>query len=390
MLIAAPAFGEAIDIKVAAQVRDLGGSAKTLSVLLPEGSRANLEPVTKVFTERTGVEVDLQEVHVDQINAELMLNSVLGEARYDVALPATFGVADLVAAGAVHALDGFAARYEPPGFRDPMLYQEGDRFDGKTYGFQTDGDAYLMFYHRDMLRDPEEQARYADRFGYPLVQPETWEELDRQIRFFHAPEAGRYGGLLFRTPGYLAWEWWVRFHAKGYWPLSPDMTPQIADDPGVAALEELIAITDCLAPKLRAWGCLEIGRDTRRAMSIVTSAGAERRNTLTLVDHRCADGWFMGQPPEGRWGRNCSKSPISIGDGALSSARHRPGKNSPTYSPSSRSRRQCRHSPFDSRMGFSTLFVMSTTVTREWRRPIQNPFLRCIARRLSGRFRIFI
>ena len=220
-LIAGPVFGETIDIKVSAQARGLVGDARTLSVLLPEGSRANLEPVAAVFTERTGVKVDLQEVHVDQINAELMLNSVLGEAKYDVALPATFGVADLVAAGAIHALDDYAARYEPTGFRDPMLYQEGDRFDGQTYGFQTDGDAYVMFYHREMLDDPNEQARYADRFGYPLAMPETWAELDRQIRFFHAPEADRYGGLLFRTPGYLAWEWWIRFHAKGYWPLSP-------------------------------------------------------------------------------------------------------------------------------------------------------------------------
>ncbi len=256
-LIAGPVFGETIDIKVAAQARGLVGDAKTLSVLLPEGSRANLEPVAAVFTKRTGVKVELQEVHVDQINAELMLNSVLGEAKYDVALPATFGVADLVAAGAIHALDDYAARYEPTGFRDPMLYQEGDRFDGQTYGFQTDGDAYVMFYHREMLRDPNEQARYADRLGYPLAMPETWAELDRQIRFFHAPEAGRYGGLLFRTPGYLAWEWWIRFHAKGYWPLSPDMTPQIAEDPGVAALEELITITDSLVPDTSNLGLFE-------------------------------------------------------------------------------------------------------------------------------------
>ena len=255
-LIAGPVFGETIDIKVSAQARGLVGDARTLSVLLPEGSRANLEPVAAVFTERTGVKVELQEVHVDQINAELMLNSVLGEAKYDVALPATFGVADLVAARTIHALDDYAARYEPTGFRDPMLYQEGDRFDGQTYGFQTDGDAYVMFYHREMLHDPNEQARYADRFGYPLAMPETWAELDRQIRFFHAPEAGRYGGLLFRTPGYLAREWWIRY-AKGYWPLSPDMTPQIAEDPGVAALEELITITDSLVPDTSNLGLFE-------------------------------------------------------------------------------------------------------------------------------------
>ncbi len=56
-LIAGPVFGETIDIKVSAQARGLVGDARTLSVLLPEGSRANLEPVAAVFTERTGVKV---------------------------------------------------------------------------------------------------------------------------------------------------------------------------------------------------------------------------------------------------------------------------------------------------------------------------------------------
>ena len=256
-LAAGPVFGKATDLQVAAQAHRLVDKARPLSILLPEGSRANLVPVAAAFTAKTGAKIILREVHVDQINAELMLNSVLGEAKYDVALPATFGVADLVAAGAIDALDDYAARYEPSGFRDAMLYQEGDQFDGQTYGFQTDGDAYVMFYHREMLHDPDTQARYADRFGRPLSAPETWEELDQQIRFFNAPEVGRYGGLLFRTPGYLAWEWWVRFHAKGYWPLASDMTPQIAGDAGVAALEELIAITDCLVPETSSLGLFE-------------------------------------------------------------------------------------------------------------------------------------
>ncbi|SFG64856.1 extracellular solute-binding protein [Sulfitobacter dubius] len=142
-MVAAPAFGSvAIDVQVAAKARKLADRSRPLSVLLPEGSRANLGPVAAAFTAKTGVKVTLQELHIDQINAELMLNSVLGEAKYDVALPATFGLADLVAAGAIHPLDDYAARYEPTGFRNAMLYEEGDRFDGQTYGFQTDGDAY--------------------------------------------------------------------------------------------------------------------------------------------------------------------------------------------------------------------------------------------------------
>lgn len=236
-----------LDDRVVAFVRKHKATS-ALSLLLPEGSRANLAPVVAAFSAQTGIEIVMQEVHVDQINSELMLDSMLGTAKYDIALPATFGLPDLADAGAILPLDEFAARYETQGFREDVLYDVGDQFDGRTYGFQTDGDAYVMFYHREMLHDADLQARYADQFGQTLTRPETWAELDRQIAFFHDPEAGRYGGMLFRTPGYLAWEWWVRFHAKGIWPLGPDMTPQIAGDTGVAALEELISVTQHLVP----------------------------------------------------------------------------------------------------------------------------------------------
>ncbi|MFC6642140.1 ABC transporter substrate-binding protein [Sulfitobacter profundi] len=349
---------------MAARARGLVGDARTLSVLLPEGSRANLEPVAAVFTERTGVKVDLQEVHVDQINAELMLNSVLGEAKYDVALPATFGVADLVAAGAIHALDDYAARYEPTGFRDPMLYQEGDRFDGQNYGFQTDGDAYVMFYHREMLHDPDEQARYADRFGYSLAMPETWVELDRQIRFFHAPEAGRYGGLLFRTPGYLAWEWWIRFHAKGYWPLSPDMTPQIAEDPGVAALEELIAISDSLVPDSSNLGLFENWARYAKGDVYCNIGWGGTQKYLNSPRSLMRGRMIYGPTPGGKVGGNSLQHPISTGGGALWSAQHRHRRNSPIYLPYLPSHLRCRHWPFGRQMAFSTLTERNTTAIR--------------------------
>jgi multiple sugar transport system substrate-binding protein len=249
------AAGIAFDDQVAALAKaQASGSKQPLSMLVPDGSRANLAPVVAAFSLQTGVDILMEEVHVDQINTELMLDSMLGTAKYDIALPATFGLPDLADAGAIRPLDDYAARYEIPGFRADVLYEVGDKFDGQTYGFQTDGDAYVMFYHRDMLRDDTLKARYEDEFGHPLLKPTTWTELDRQIQFFHDPEAGRYGGLLFRTPGYLAWEWWVRFHAKGIWPLSPEMTPQIAGDAGVEALEELIAVTEHLVPEVGTLG----------------------------------------------------------------------------------------------------------------------------------------
>ncbi|MEX3316774.1 extracellular solute-binding protein [Sulfitobacter sp. PS-8MA] len=245
----------ALDDRVVAYAKEFAPvSDMPLMMLLPEGSQANLAPVVAAFSAQTGIEIVMEEVHVDQINTEVMLDSMMGTARYDIALPATFGLPDLADAGAIQPLDNYASKYKARGVHGDVLYKVGDQFDGQTYGFQTDGDAYVMFYHREMLEDPEFKARYEDRFGIPLSPPETWAELDRQIAFFHDPDAGRYGGLLFRTPGYLAWEWWVRFHAKGHWPFSPDMTPQIAGAAGVAALEEMIAVTRYLAPEVGTLG----------------------------------------------------------------------------------------------------------------------------------------
>ncbi len=259
----APSVGQASSDKtlheiVAQRVRELADHEPIrLQLLLPNGSGGNLNPVISAFQSMTGVEVLSVETPVDEINTELSLDALSRSQKYDVALPATFGLPDLVASGAILPITEFAARYEPPGFRDDILFGVGDSFDGELYGFQTDGDAYTMFYHKNMLEDRDEQMRYADMHGQVLSTPKTWRELDQQMAFFNRPDDGMWGGLLFRTPGYLAWEWWVRFHAKGVWPLSSEMEPQIASDAGVEALEEMILATDHLCPETSQLGLFE-------------------------------------------------------------------------------------------------------------------------------------
>ena len=257
-ILAQASDGGALHEVVAGHVRTLAGQTATpLRLLLPNGFRANVRPIIDTFEQLTGVAVKASETPVDEINTALSLDALSGAHSYDVALPATFGLPDLAASGAILPLTGYARRYEPPGFRDGILYATGDSFDGNLYGFQTDGDAYVMFYHKGLLEDPDEQARYADRFGVALKPPNTWAELDRQMAYFNRPDEGLWGGLLFRTPDYLAWEWWIRFHAKGVWPFSGEMEPQIASDAGVAALEEMIRATEHLCPDVAHLGLFE-------------------------------------------------------------------------------------------------------------------------------------
>lgn len=254
----ASATSKSLHLEVAEQIKSLfPDHADSLRILIPNGSSANVTPVTTHFTRLTGIKITTEEAPVDDINTQLILNYLSGNANYDVALPATFGLPDLVAAGAILPLTKYAEKYEPNDFRSAILFGVGDSFDDDIYGFQADGDAYIMFYHRTLLEDEQEKNLYEDKFGMPLTIPDTWSELDQQMEFFHRPHKNVYGGLLFRTPGYLAWEWWVRFHAKGLWPLSKNLVPQINSDEGVIALEELIRATEFLAPNVRKLGLFD-------------------------------------------------------------------------------------------------------------------------------------
>ncbi|MGF1474601.1 MAG: extracellular solute-binding protein [Geminicoccaceae bacterium] len=238
------------DQEVAAHVGRLKGDRSLrLRLLLPEGCLANVQPVAEAFRAQTGVEVDTLFAPVDDINTRLMLDEMTGADGYDLALPATFAIPDLAEAGALHPLDDFAARYQPDWLREKSLYAVGDTYDGQVYGFQTDGDAYLMFYNKAWMDDPAARERYADRFGRPLAVARTWQELDQQMAFFHEPERNRFGGALFRVPTYVVWEWWIRFHAKGVWPFDDDMNPLIDGEAGVTALKDLVRASAWLYPK---------------------------------------------------------------------------------------------------------------------------------------------
>ena len=235
--------------QVAAKARAVAaGDTRPLVILGPIRSRQNVRPIMERFTRATGIEIEYFEEAPQNLNTRLTLLALTRTGRFDVALPTTNGLPDLASNGVIRPLDDFTARHEPKGLRDAVLFNVAERFDGKTYGFQTDGDVYLMYYQRAMLRDPANAAAYEDQFGTPLEIAGTWEELDQQMQFFHKPDKDQWGGLMFRVPGYFAWEWWGRFHAKGVWPFSPEMEAQIGSDEGVAALEDMIRATQYLHP----------------------------------------------------------------------------------------------------------------------------------------------
>ncbi len=219
----------------------------SLRILIPSGSGDNLAPVISAFTKLTGIPVRLEEVQVRDVATALLLDKLLDEAKYDVALPATFDVPDLVAGDAIQSLDMFDAARAAYRDEHDLLYSEGDSFDGKIYGYQTDGDVYMMFYNRRFFKDKKLTGSYEDRFGEAFTQPTDWATLDRQILHISGLGDGRKGALFSRATGYVEWEWWLRFHARGVWPMSPSLSAQFSGEDGVAVLEDMMRIGPAIA-----------------------------------------------------------------------------------------------------------------------------------------------
>ncbi|MEM7306748.1 MAG: extracellular solute-binding protein [Planctomycetota bacterium] len=241
-------WGDAEGSVLAAARALADGRQVRVRLLLPEGSGANVTPVTRSFEAATGVRIEMREVPVDEVASTAMLESVSGSVSFDIALPPTFGVPDLAEGDVVRPLDELVERHEPADLSPGRLYPLGSRYKGRFYGYQADGDVYVMFYNGGLLRDGDLGARYADLHGEELGVPRTWEALDRQMAFFHDPDAGRFGGTLFRVPGYLEWEWWIRLHAKGVLPVDDEMVPAFDGPEGLAALEELVAASAWQTP----------------------------------------------------------------------------------------------------------------------------------------------
>jgi len=230
------------------------GRTVKLTILHPSGSLGNVKPVADRWTEETGIAIGYVEVPLGEINQKVLLEAVSRSGAFDLALLATFGMPDRAESGILVNLDQYAQKYEPEDFQKDSLFTLGDYYKGSLYGYQTDGDTYLMFYNKPWLDNPDEGKAFADKHGYALKVPDTWEELDAMMAFFHRPDQNMFGGALFRTQYFIAWEWWGRFHAKGFYPLDDELNPQINNDAGVAALEELIAASQHLYPGAKTKG----------------------------------------------------------------------------------------------------------------------------------------
>jgi multiple sugar transport system substrate-binding protein len=184
----------------------------------------------------TGIKVKTIEYGYTEIPAKIMADAVAKTGQYDIYNHQMYMLPDAVEAGAVLALDDFAARGKPyfediaRTLRSEMYYK------GKLYTFFTDGDQTVLALRKDLVELPEARKAFKAKFGWEPGCPDTWKQWEYRAREF----------------GY---RWWQgRYISKGKLFFDRNMKPLIDGPEGIETTKDQVALTKYMPKDIFGWG----------------------------------------------------------------------------------------------------------------------------------------
>lgn len=154
--------------------------AKTLTVVVEGGGKAELQPVADLYKKETGTSVNLVELPYaglyDRISSELKA----GSPSFDVAAVDAIWLTAF-APGLAPIDDLFTDDVKSDLFGGLVTEaQSGDHFVGMPVWTNSE----ILFYRTDLFNDEKNKAEFEAKYGYPLAVPTTWEQYRDAAEFF--------------------------------------------------------------------------------------------------------------------------------------------------------------------------------------------------------------
>ncbi len=147
-----------------------------------------LYKAAKIWEEQTGGKVEVVEIPFTSHYSKMMEDLVTGAGNFDASMIGSWWLGDLIAGDFVVPIDEYykkgthpywAKDWLPPSLK--MLHKWGD----KWYGVPNDSDGQILYYRDDILRNPEYQKKFKEKYGYDLpVPPKTWNQVLDIAKFF--------------------------------------------------------------------------------------------------------------------------------------------------------------------------------------------------------------
>jgi ABC-type glycerol-3-phosphate transport system substrate-binding protein len=154
--------------------------ADELTVVVEGGGLAELQPIADLYEEETGTSIKLVELPYDGLYDRIQTELGSGAVSFDVAALDAIWLSAF--ADGVDSLDDlFTPEVESDLF--PGLVAES-QIDGTHVGMPIFTNSEILFYRTDLFGDPQNQADFEAKYGYPLAPPTTWEEYTDVAEFF--------------------------------------------------------------------------------------------------------------------------------------------------------------------------------------------------------------
>ncbi|MCA9884991.1 MAG: extracellular solute-binding protein [Anaerolineae bacterium] len=251
------------------QAQDYSG--QTIVVVTQTGRSIGgpVEDYAPEWEAMTGGDVQLQQFAFGELFEKMIAAFETGSIDYDVMIFPADWAGDFMAPGYLEPIPQDLLDSLEPDDIIPLYADRITAWGDTVYALPYDGDSHMMYYRKDLV-NPESPyaADFEAEYGYPLDEPQTWDQYMDMATFFNGMEVET-AGEVFPIYGVgeaqrrNAQSYWVYLsHAAGYAkaPDNPcfffsceDMTPEVNNPGFVRALEDYIALRDLGPEEMINW-----------------------------------------------------------------------------------------------------------------------------------------
>src|SRR5512139_2628341 len=135
-----------------------------------------MQPVIAEFSKQTNITIGaVQDISIFDAPQRAMAEALSRSPQFDFIHIDSNMIPSLASAGYLEPLDEYIKK---AGFHLDAVADYGNfmKYGGQTYGVPTDGNVHIQYTRKDLIDNPDNKKRFADKFGVELKFPQTWEE----------------------------------------------------------------------------------------------------------------------------------------------------------------------------------------------------------------------
>jgi len=213
-----------------------------------------MQPVIAEFKKQTGIGIGaVQDISIFDAPQRAMAEALSRSSQFDFIHIDSNMIPSLASAGYLEPLDEYMkkADYKIEAVAD---YANFMTYKGQTYGVPTDGNVHIQYTRKDLIEDPDNKKRFADKYGKELKFPETWEDEFRIQEALMDPSKDLYGSGSLRNRANGPTWWYMIFYSAGGFPFDDDMKPTLNTSAGEYAVETYLREKKVAHPESAGWG----------------------------------------------------------------------------------------------------------------------------------------